>query len=430
MTDRQLAVYLDGTLCGHVTQTSGGNLSFAYEQEYRVATGATPLSLSMPLAATTHKKRAILPFLQGLLPDSEDALRAISRRYSVSANSPFALLEHVGADVAGAVQIAAPGDAASDRDQTRTRVRAISDDDVATMLDHVVSEYSEGVPYNDAVGRFSLAGAQPKIALHRLADGTWSVPEDATPTTHILKPVVGSFRRLDVVEQMTMHAAAQLGNEVAASALARFGDWDVFVTERYDRAIVEGRWGRLHQEDLCQALSVSPAKKYQHRDGGPGLADIGRLVRSLPFEADRRMVGERFYRAFVFNVIAGATDAHAKNYSVMLDGAAVRLAPLYDLATYAAYWDGKARLDSAMNVGGEYALARIGAAQLAAAGNQFGVPPAAAADIVDGVRRGLLEAFESARAAIEAQGKGARDVADALISGVRALPLVLAENSE
>ena len=430
MTDRQLAVYLDGTLCGHITQTSGGNLSFAYDPEYRVSTGATPLSLSMPLAAISHKKRAILPFLQGLLPDSEDALRAISRRYSVSANSPFALLEHVGADVAGAVQIMRPGESASDRDRSRTKVRATSNDDVATMLDHVVSEYSEGVPYYEAVGRFSLAGAQPKIALHRLADGTWGVPEDATPTTHILKPVVGSFRRLDVVEQMTMHAAAHLGNEVATSAIARFGEWDVFVSERYDRTIVNGQWRRCHQEDFCQALSVSPANKYQHRDGGPGLADIGRLIRSLPFESDRRMVGERFYRGFVFNIVAGATDAHAKNYSLMLDGAAVRLAPLYDLATYAAYWDGEARLDSAMKVGGEYALTRIGAGQLAGAGNQFGVPADAAADIVAGVRRGLLEAFESARAEIEVQGKGAREVADALISAVRRLPLVITGKSE
>jgi serine/threonine-protein kinase HipA len=429
VTDRRLAVYLDGTLCGHITQTSGGNLSFAYDPEYRVSTDATPLSLSMPLAATTHKKRAILPFLQGLLPDSEDALRAMSRRYSVSANSPFALLEHVGADVAGAVQIMRPGESASDRDLSRTEVRTVSDDDIATMLDHVVSEYSEGVPYTDVVGRFSLAGAQPKIALHRLANGTWGVPEDATPTTHILKPVVGSFRRLDVVEQMTMHAASQLGNEVAQSALSRFGEWDVFVSERYDRAVAGDRWRRLHQEDLCQALSVSPAKKYQHRDGGPGLAEVARLIRSLPFESDRRLVGERFYRAFVFNIVAGATDAPAKNYSLMLDGAAVRLAPLYDLATYAAYWDGTARIDSAMKVGDEYALSRIGARQLAAAGNQFGVPADAADDIVDGVRRGLLEAFESARAEIEVHGKGAREVADALISGVRRLPLVLTGES-
>lgn len=423
MSDRFLEVYLDGALCGGIAQTSSGNLTFAYEQDYRLAENATPLSLSMPLAATMHRKRVTLPFLQGLLPDNEEALRAIARRFSVSANSPFALLEHVGADVAGAVQIVKPGGEASDREQSRTKVRAVSYGEVETMLEHVISEYSEGVPYSDTVGRFSLAGAQPKIALHRFPDGAWGVPEDATPTTHILKPVAGSFRRVDVVEQMTMLAASYLGNEVARSELTHIGDYEVFVSERYDRAIVDGRWRRLHQEDLCQALSVSPSKKYQHRDGGPGTAEVARLIRSLSLEADRRSVGEKFYRAFVFNIVAGGTDAHAKNYSLMLDGASVRLAPLYDLATYAAYWDGEARLESAMSVGGEYSLARIGAEQLAAAGKQFGVAADAAAGIVEDVRQRILEAFESAYAAVEMQGRNARDIADSLIRGVRRLPL-------
>lgn len=118
---------------------------------------------------------------------------------------------------------------------------------------------------------------------------------------------------------MTMHAARLLGNRVASSELMRIGDWDVLVSERYDRASVNGQWRRLHQEDLCQALSVPPSKKYQRLDGGPGIADIAGLVRSLPLTADRRSTGTAFYRALVFNVIAGCTDAHAKNYSLMLE---------------------------------------------------------------------------------------------------------------
>ncbi len=425
VSDRGLEVYLDGVLCGRLTQSSSGNLSFAYERAYRESPDPTPLSLSMPLAATTHKKRAVLPFLQGLLPDNDEALGAIARRFSLSANNPFAMLEHVGADVAGAVQIVAPGDAAPDSVQTRTTVRVVSDIEVATMLEHVVAEYADGAPYYEESGRFSLAGAQPKIALHRMPDGSWGVPEDATPTTHILKPVAGSFRRVDVVEQMTMHAASFLGNRVAGSELLRIGDWNVFATERYDRAVVDGRWTRLHQEDLCQALSVPPAKKYQHRDGGPGLSEIARLIRSLPFEADRRAVGEAFYRAFVFNVVAGCTDAHAKNYSLMLEGASVRLAPLYDLLTYAAYWDGQARLDSAMSVDGEYSLSRIGVEKLTASGRRFGMSDDAASNIVQDVRNGMRDAFASARATLDHADSATRAIADSVLDGVRRLPLVL-----
>lgn len=75
----ELRVYLDGELCGTVEQSSSGNITFRYEPAYRGGGEPTPLSLSMPLAASIHKKRAILPYLQGLLPDSEDALRAMAR---------------------------------------------------------------------------------------------------------------------------------------------------------------------------------------------------------------------------------------------------------------------------------------------------------------------------------------------------------------
>ncbi|SDU85372.1 type II toxin-antitoxin system HipA family toxin [Jiangella alkaliphila] len=427
MTGRHLDVYLDGRLSGRLTQSASGNVTFEYDEAYRASDDATPLSLSMPLTAAVHRKRAVLPYLQGLLPDSEEALGAIARRYSVSANNPFALLEHVGIDAAGAIQLVPPGETASDAVLERKRVRRVDDDEVATMLSRVVSEYAEGAPYYDAGGRFSLAGAQPKIALHKLSDGSWSVPEDATPTTHILKPVAGTFRRIDVVEQMTMHAARLLGNRVASSELMRIGEWDVLVSERYDRASVNGQWRRLHQEDLCQALSVPPSKKYQHLDGGPGVADIAGLVRSLPLTADRRSTGTAFYRALVFNVIAGCTDAHAKNYSLMLEQRSVRLAPLYDLLSYAAYWDGSARLDSAMSVGGEYRLRSISAAKLEQAGAMFGVDRAEAAEIVDTTRKGLYPAFESARAAVErVRGTSALAVADELLFGLRRLPLAVA----
>lgn len=76
-------------------------------------------------------------------------------------------------------------------------------------------------------------------------------------------------------EMMTLRAARNMGCDVAEAEPQRIGDWDVLVSRRYDRAADGGMWRRLHQEDLCQALSVPPAKKYQHRDGGPGTARIG-----------------------------------------------------------------------------------------------------------------------------------------------------------
>lgn len=419
----ELVVYLDGERCGSVEQTQAGNVTFNYDDEYRLRQGSTPLSLSMPLAAATHQKRAILPFLQGLLPDSEEALNAIARRYAVSSRSPLALLEHVGADVAGAVQIVPPETESSDAVGKRGRSREVDDSEIGTMLRQVLGEYAEGVPYLGSVGNFSLAGAQPKIALFKNKQGGWAVPEGATPTTHIFKPVAAAIRRIDVVEQMTMSAARILGCDVASSTLETIDGLEVFVTERYDRKLEAGRWHRLHQEDLCQSLSVPPDKKYQHRDGGPGLAKIAALIRSLPFESDRQAVGRDFYRAFVFNVVAGCTDAHAKNYSLMLHGESVRLAPLYDLVSYAPYWDGSAHLDTAMSVGGEYALARISVQKLVEAGKQFGVGPEAE-DLVHAMRVGMMDAFATARAQLHSSAREVKKVADELMNGLKWMPLV------
>lgn len=424
MSERTLDVYLDGRLCGWLVQSTSGNLMLTYEDAYRTARDATPLSLSMPLATPTHRKRVVLPFLQGLLPDNAEALGAMARRYGVSANNPFALLEHIGLDTAGAVQIVPHEAPAPDAVGTRTRLREVSEADVSTMLSRVVSEYTEGAPYYDGAGRFSLAGAQPKIALHRLPDDAWAVPEDATPTTHILKPVAGSFRRIDVIEQLTLRAAAALGNHVARSELVRIGDWDVLVSERYDRAPVDGRWRRLHQEDFCQALSVSPERKYQEREGGPGVAQIASMVRALPLQHDRVAAGESFYRAFVFNIVAGCTDAHAKNYSLLLNGRSARLAPLYDLLTYAGYWDGRQRLTSAMSVDGEYALDRITISGLTRVGARFGIASDTAADIVESTRKGVVAALEAASAPTAAESPGAESVIDDVLRGVRQLPLV------
>lgn len=423
MGGRNLDVYLDGTFCGNLTQSTSGNVTFAYDEQYRASRGATPLSLAMPLAISQHRKRVVLPWLQGLLPDNDDALAAIARRYGVSAKNPFALLEQVGRDAAGAVQIVPEGAFATDSGSTAS-MREASADELSTMLSRVVAEYTEGAAYSADAGRFSLAGAQPKIALCQTDDGQWAIPEGSAPTTHIIKPVAGTMRGIDVIEQLTMRAAARLGNDVARTEVSTIGAWDVLISERYDRRRERGRWRRLHQEDLCQALSVAPDKKYQHLHGGPGIAQVASLLRSLPIAAERDAAGEAFYRAFVFNVVAGCTDAHAKNYSLMLQGRSAQMAPLYDLLTYAAYWDGTSRLESAMSVGSEYVLDRITPQALVASGRQFGVSADAAGDIVETVRQEVLGAFDAAREELVALVPSARAMGDAVVDGVAKLPLV------
>lgn len=63
----------------------------------------------------------------------------------------------------------------------------------------------------------------------------------------------------------------------------------------------------------------------------------------------------RFAEALVWNWLIAGTDAHAKNYSVLLAGGQVRLAPLYDIASALPYAHER-DVRMAMKLGGENRL--------------------------------------------------------------------------
>jgi serine/threonine-protein kinase HipA len=63
----------------------------------------------------------------------------------------------------------------------------------------------------------------------------------------------------------------------------------------------------------------------------------------------------RFADALIWNWLIAGTDAHAKNYSLLL-GPEVRLAPLYDIASALPYGTHEKKLRLAMKVGDEYAV--------------------------------------------------------------------------
>lgn len=109
-TDREslLVVMLDGATVGTVTQGRAGQFAMRYDEQWRAASDATPLSLSMPLAQQVHAGPVVRAFMEGLLPDNEHVLERWAREYQVSARNPFALLQHVGEDCAGAAQFVRP----------------------------------------------------------------------------------------------------------------------------------------------------------------------------------------------------------------------------------------------------------------------------------------------------------------------------------
>jgi serine/threonine-protein kinase HipA len=342
---------MDDTVAGTLVRLQGGRLRFDYSDEYRARPHPTPLSLSMPTQVRSHPDNVITPWLWNLLPDNNAVLARWGREFHVSPSSAFSLLAtQIGDDCAGAVRFA-PLDEI-DRVLARTGdVTWLTDDGVAERL-RELREDSTAWLGASFTGQFSLAGAQTKTAL-LFQNGQWGVPSGATPTTHILKPAVAGLDDHDLNEHLCLDAARRAGLLAVRTTVSRFGNESAVVVDRYDRREVDDEIVRVHQEDLCQALGEPPSRKYQN-EGGPGPADIAKLLRRAmpPRTADDAV--QRFADALIWNWLIAGTDAHAKNYSLLLADDQVRLAPLYDIASALPYGTHERKLRLAMKIGGEY----------------------------------------------------------------------------
>jgi serine/threonine-protein kinase HipA len=414
---QRLRVYLDGDPIGYAEQSSG-SLSFIYDEEYRSEPNATPLSLSMPLASPRHGNRPVRAFLDGLLPDSQPARERWATQYGVSANNPFGLLAHVGRDAAGAVQVLPPEEESDDAVTRHGDIEWLGGDDFTTLARELAEHGAEWDPGRYG-GRWSLAGAQPKIALFFDDDtGRWGIPRDSTPTTAIVKPAIEGYHRHHINEALCLRAAANVGLLAARVDLVEVADVQAVISHRYDRRQdADGRWLRVHQEDMCQALSVHPSQKYQS-EGGPGVADIGRILSGLAI-GDRLVSGERFFKGLAFNVLIGGADAHAKNYSLLLIGPRAQVAPLYDVASAACY-DQHQRLDSAMKVGEHWRMLDVTEKDWRVVARQLDIPGDQAMTWVADLRAQLPEAFAAAIDSLPDDVRGeAGHMADRIIEHVQ-----------
>jgi serine/threonine-protein kinase HipA len=330
--ERTLIVLMNGVRLGEVYQDRARRVRLRYDSEYMHVRDAVPLSLSMPLAAQRHQHAVLAPWLSNLLPDRPEVLTRWRQQFRVADVTPFGLLRHVGEDVAGAAQFVRPERV--EEANLPGPVEPLTEEEVAEWLRRLRRDAAAWEP-TTGTGQFSLAGAQSKFALH-FQDGQWGLATGRTPTTHIVKPAIRDLADQDINEHLSMRAARQLGLAAADSQVVTFEDERAFVTRRYDRRLLDGEWIRIHQEDLCQALGLPPERKYQSR-GGPSAADVAELIRSAVSPTRARDDLERFADAIIFNWLIVGTDAHAKNYSLLLAQDQVRLAPLYDLNSYLPY---------------------------------------------------------------------------------------------
>lgn len=349
-----LTVLLAGRVTGTVEWTKRNALRFTYDSD-ATRTGRTPLSLSLPLAASSYVGDPVERFLRALLPESTGALSAIERQHpGVDRRDPLSLLGAIGKDCPGAVQFCHPDDVEATIARTGA-LEALSAAEIEQRL--AALRLDEDASWTMPGEHWSLGGTQPKFALRRIGNA-WFEAQGAQPTSHILKPGVHGMNAQALVEHISMRAAAACGIEVARTDYLGVKSERAVAITRFDRRAEGEALVRLHQEDLCQALGLS--EKYEEY-GGPSAARIIQLLRerSATAAAARANV-DRFVDGVVFSSVVAAPDAHARNYAVLLEGEHVHLAPLFDLSTSLPYAPPARGRVLSMSIDGEFVTERIG----------------------------------------------------------------------
>lgn len=329
---RVLSIIMNGILIGKLEKTSKSGLTFVYDQQWLATPGARPISLSLPLINKLFMGDVVYNFFDNLLPDNSQIKARIQAKFHIATNQPFDLLASIGKDCVGAIQII-EGDIPSFKHKINSE--SLNEKEIASIL-RGYQHYPLGMTDNTAEFRISIAGAQEKSAFlyHKQ---TWCRPLGATPTTHIFKLPIGfiSHQQMDLSdscenEWLCSQIIKAFGLPVAESEILHFEDVKALVVERFDRKLSQDKtWlMRLPQEDMCQALGISPNLKYQS-DGGPGINDIMNLLLGSASPAEDR---DLFFRSQVLFWLLAAIDGHAKNFSLFIEPEGkYRLTPLYDI---------------------------------------------------------------------------------------------------
>lgn len=346
-----LGVWMNGRYVGAWQQVRSGRDRFSYDKGWLSDPQSRALSLSLPMtsdAAITGN--AVRYYFDNLLPDSQGIRDRLRTRFNTQSADTFDLLEAIGRDCVGAVQLLPDGEQPKNWDKLEVqRLKPKEVESILRAVPTIAAPLLNGADAGEDF-RISLAGAQEKTALTKIGRH-WYKPLGSTPTTHILKLPLGLVgnRRLDLshsVDNEWLCAALlkELELPIANTEIGQFGDQRALVVERFDRRWqnvgdrdpraasfepLEQTWiARLPQEDFCQATGRPHTAKYEN-EGGPSMRDIlNELARAEHPSLDQ----QRFMLSQLTFWMLAATDGHAKNFSIHhRRGGGFSLTPLYDV---------------------------------------------------------------------------------------------------
>ena len=386
-----LNVFLNTRLLGQLNREKSGAIRFQYDQDWLDWEHAIPVSISLPLREDQFTGAQVLAVFENLLPDYDPIRKRVAERVGANGTDAFSLLSEIGRDCIGALQFLRDGDVPQASSEltgeklSKSKIENLLSDLDVTPL---------GIRSENSL-RISVAGAQEKTALLK-HNGKWIQPSGTTPTSHILKPQIGKLHGgIDLSnsvenEYFCLKLLKQFGLRTANATISSFNSQKALVVERFDRRWTDdGRLIRLPQEDCCQALSVAPTGKYQS-EGGPGIVEIMNVLRGSDNPSEDR---KDFFKANILFWLIGATDGHAKNFSLALSSRGrFRMTPIYDVLTLQPTVDKKrlAHKDYklAMRVGksNQYNVERIQGRHFIDTGVQAGLSRKAVMELFDEIR--------------------------------------------
>jgi len=400
MTAKTLNVWWDGSFVGQFAQDRHGDIRFTYSQAWLDDEKALPLSASLPKRPEQFSRRECRPFFGGLLPE-ESQRQVAAQALGVSPANDFALLDRLGGDVAGALQLLPENQKPIEIAPLAKRLPTPLDDaGIVRVLDALpmrpLLAGEEGLS-------LSLAGAQSKVPIVLIGEQI-ALPLPGQATTHILKPPIARFEGTTENEAFVMRLAATIGLDVAQWSQGLLGgvrfSWLKDITAR----AMDAAWCIASNRKTSAKRSACHPKRNM-RANGPTFKDCFGLLRRVSARPATDVL--KLLDAAIFNLVVGNADAHGKNFSILYDDQGPRMAPLYDLLSTIAYPDLSPKM--AMRIGKRATLAEMDAVGWQTFAKEAGVG-------LPLVRRRITDLVDSTA---EAVARVVEDISDLCIDSAR-----------
>lgn len=376
---RNAEVYMDGILAGQIeelTTAKGTTYVFTYDAGYR-ATGAIPVSVTMPTSIARYESKELHNFFNGLIPEGW-LLNLAARKFGLQTKDRMGLLLALCEQNIGAAEIKSDGQhkLSALGSITGDEVQTISEDAVYKIPKHEVclscllllkapgenrnyheecskklfghkrppvlklsSENFEEPAIENLSHKLSLTGVQPKfsakIRYAEEGDGKNGRKTITYSPEYIFKPeplyVDGAridYRGLSKLEQFSLALGRRLGIPTAESGLLYLkGGYPVFVTKRFDR----NTNSKIHVEDFAQILE----KTYGDDKYTGSMEQIFKVV-TAHAKLYKTVSLEALLRATILNFVIGNSDNHNKNFSMIIaknknGGTEAAISPFYDI---------------------------------------------------------------------------------------------------